>query len=61
MTKHTQDKAEPEALATFAAAARSKGVQPVGQGGFATPETSGKPGDLAAEENTPRVCDLDRR
>ena len=48
MTKHTEEKAQPEALATFAAAARNKGVKPASQG--ATPETSGKPGNLAAEE-----------
>jgi hypothetical protein len=48
MTKHTEEKTQPEALATFAAAARNKGVEPAGQG--ATPETSGKPGNLAAEE-----------
>jgi hypothetical protein len=48
MTKHTKEKAQPETLATFAAAARNKGVKPAGQG--ATAETSGKPGNLAAEE-----------
>ena len=48
MTKHTEEKAQPEALATFAAAARNKGVKPASQG--ATPETSGKPGNSAAEE-----------
>jgi hypothetical protein len=42
--------AQPEALATFAAAARNKGMKPAGQGVSATPETSGKPGDLEAEE-----------
>jgi hypothetical protein len=47
MAKHTE-KAQPEALATFAAAASNKGVKPTSEG--ATPETSGKPGDLAAEE-----------
>jgi hypothetical protein len=50
MTKHTEEKAQPEALATFAAAARNKGVKPAGQGVSATPETAGKPGNLAAEE-----------
>lgn len=50
MTKHTEEKTQPEALATFAAAARNKGVKPADQGMFATPETSGKPGNLAAEE-----------
>jgi hypothetical protein len=50
MTKHTEEKAQPEALATFAATARNKGVKPAGQGVSATPETSGKPGNLAAEE-----------
>jgi hypothetical protein len=48
MAKHTEEKAQPEALATFAAAARNKGVKPAIQG--ATPETSGKPGNLAAEQ-----------
>jgi hypothetical protein len=48
MTKHAEENAQPEALATFAATARNKSVKPPGQG--ATPETSGKPGDLAAEE-----------
>ena len=48
MTKHTEEKAQPETLATFAATARNKSVKPAAQG--ATPETSGKPGDLAAEE-----------
>ena len=43
-----EEKAQPEALATFAAAARNKGVKPAIQG--ATPETSGKPGNLAAEQ-----------
>ena len=47
MAKHTEEET-PEALATFAAAARNKGVKPPSQG--ATPETSGKPGNLAAEE-----------
>jgi hypothetical protein len=48
MTKHAEENAQPEALATFAATARNESVKPPGQG--ATPETSGKPGDLAAEE-----------
>lgn len=48
MTKHTEEKAQPEALATFEAAARNKGVKPAGQD--ATPETAGKPANLAAEE-----------
>ena len=50
MTKHKEEKAQPEALATFAATARNKGVKPTGQGVYATPETSGKPGNLAAEQ-----------
>jgi RecJ-like exonuclease len=49
MTKPTEEKAMPEALATFAASARNNNV-PAGQGVSATPETSGKPGNLAAEE-----------
>ena len=48
MTKHAEENAQTEALATFAATARNKSMKPPGQG--ATPETSGKPGDLAAEE-----------
>ena len=43
MTKPTEEKAMPEALATFAASARNNNV-PAGQGVLATPETSGKPG-----------------
>jgi hypothetical protein len=50
MSKKAEDDAQPEALATFAAAARNKGMKPAGQGVSATPETSGKPGDLEAEE-----------
>ena len=42
-------KAQPEALATFAATARNEGVKPAFQGVSAT-ETSGKPSDLEAEE-----------
>ena len=49
MTKPTEEKAMPETLAIFAASARNNNV-PAGQGVSATPETSGKPGDLAAEE-----------
>jgi hypothetical protein len=49
MSKKVPVDAQPEALATFAAAARNKGSKPAGQG-FATPETAGKPGDLDAEE-----------
>jgi hypothetical protein len=47
--KHKND-AQPEALATFAAAARNKGAKPADQGVSATSETAGKPGDLDAEE-----------
>ncbi len=50
MSKSTENDAQPEALATFAAAARNKGVKPADQGLSATPATSGKPGDLDAEE-----------
>ena len=50
MSKKAQDDAQPEALATFAAAARNSGVKPADQGVSATAETSGKPGDLDAEE-----------
>ena len=59
MTKHTEEKAQPEALATFAAAARNKGVKPASQG--ATPETSAKPGNLAAEEKTRRISSAPMR
>ena len=50
MSKKVQEDAQPEALATFAATARNGGVKPAGQGVSATTETSGKPGDLDAEE-----------
>ena len=53
MAKHTEEKAQPEALATFAAAARNKGVKPVIQG--ATPETSGKPGNWLPSKKTRRT------
>ena len=50
MSEKTNKDAQPEALATFAAAARNSGIKPAGQGVSATAETSGKPGDLEAEE-----------
>jgi hypothetical protein len=50
MSKKTTEDAQPEALATFAAAARKKGVKPPGQGVSATADAAGKPGDLAEEE-----------
>jgi hypothetical protein len=50
MSEKTNEDAQPEALATFAAAARNNGTKPAGQGLSATAETSGKPGDLEAEE-----------
>jgi hypothetical protein len=50
MSKKADDDAMPEALATFAKAARTQGREPAAQGVAATPETSGKPGDLEAEE-----------
>lgn len=50
MSQKTELDAQPEALATFAAAARNKGVKPDGQGVVATAETAGKPGNLDAEE-----------
>jgi hypothetical protein len=50
MSKKAEQDAQPEALATFAAAARNKGRKPPNQGVSATPETSGRPGDLEAEE-----------
>jgi hypothetical protein len=49
MPKKADQDAQPEALATFAAAARNNGVKPAAQGS-ATAETSGQPGDLEAEE-----------
>ena len=45
-----KDDRQPEALATFAAAARNKGKKPEDLGLTATPETEGKPDDLDAEE-----------
>jgi hypothetical protein len=50
MSKKIPEHTQPEALATFAATARNEGVKPAGQGVSATTETSGKPGDLDAEE-----------
>ena len=50
MSKKAEQDAQPEALATFAAAARNNEVKPANQGVSATAETSGKPGDLEAEE-----------
>jgi hypothetical protein len=50
MPKEADKDAQPEALATFAATARNKGVKPADQGVSATAETAGKPGDLDAEE-----------
>jgi hypothetical protein len=50
MSKKAEEDAQPEALATFAAAARNKGRKPAGQGVSATPETAGKPGDLEGAE-----------
>jgi hypothetical protein len=51
MTKSTDQKQQPEALATFAASARNKGTKPANQGLTAKPETAAKPGDLVSEEN----------
>jgi RecJ-like exonuclease len=50
MSEKTNKDAQPEALATFAAAARNSGIKSAGHGVSATAETSGKPGDLQAEE-----------
>jgi len=50
MTKPAKDERMPEALETFAAAARNNGKKPDDLGLTATPETAPKPGDLAAEE-----------
>ncbi len=50
MSKKADDEALPEALATFAEAARTQGREPAAQGVAATSQTSGKPGDLEAKE-----------
>ena len=50
MSKNTEKSTQPEALATFAVAARNKGVKPSDQGVSATAETAAKPSDLAGEE-----------
>jgi hypothetical protein len=50
MSEKAKTDAQPEALATFAAAARSNGVKPADQGVSPTAETSGRPGDLNVEE-----------
>ena len=50
MTNSTEQKGQPEALATFAAAARNKSAKPDDQGLTAKPETAGKPGNLESEE-----------
>jgi hypothetical protein len=47
MSQKAKTDAQPDALATFAAAARAKGVKPANLG---TSATAGKPGDLEAEE-----------
>jgi hypothetical protein len=48
--KEIEQVAQPEALATFAMAACNKGWTRGSEGVSATPETSGGPGDFAAEE-----------
>ena len=50
MSKKAENDNQPEALATFAATARNKGVKPADQGISATAETAGRPGNLDAEE-----------
>ena len=50
MTKPTKPDQLPEALETFAAAARNAGKKPADQGLTATPETAPVPGDLAVEQ-----------
>jgi hypothetical protein len=50
MSKKADQDAQPEALATFAAAARNNGAKPADQGVPASAETAGQPGDLEAEE-----------
>ena len=50
MTKSTKTDQMPEALETFAAAARNKGKKPADQGLTATPETAPVSADLGAEE-----------
>jgi hypothetical protein len=50
MSEKAKTDVQPEALATFAAAARNKGRSPADHGVSATAETAGKPGDLDSEE-----------
>jgi hypothetical protein len=50
MSKKAEQEAQPEALATFAAAACNSGIKPAGQGVSATADTSEKPGASATEE-----------
>ena len=52
MSKKTEEDAQPEALATFAAAARNKGIKPPGQGISATAETAGKSANPRAAAKT---------
>jgi hypothetical protein len=44
LSKKVEEDEQPEALATFAAAARNKGMKPASQGVSATPQTVGNPG-----------------
>jgi hypothetical protein len=50
MARSTKDNTMPEALETFAAAARNQGHKPDDQELTATSETAPRPGDLDAEE-----------
>ena len=50
MSKKEEEDAQQEAIVTFEEKARHKGEKPASQGVSATAETSGRPGDLEAEE-----------
>jgi hypothetical protein len=50
MSKKAEHDSQPEALATFAAAAHNNGLKPADQGVSATAETAGRPGNLEEEE-----------
>jgi hypothetical protein len=50
MSNKADKDAQPEALPTFAEAARNQGVKPGDRGAAAATETAGQSGDLEAEE-----------
>ena len=50
MTKAAEPDRLPEALETFAAAARNQGRKPADEGLAATPDTAPRPADLSAEQ-----------